>query len=1391
MGLWYPKDTGFELTAFSDSDHAGCLDSRKSTSGGIQFLGSDKLVSWSSKKQDYYGFHFDKIPMYCDSKAAIAISCNPVQHSRTKHIDVRYHFIKEKQQLQQQLQQQSQQLQQQSQQQIEQNTKILEALNIREQPKHDHKVYGSSSDEDEEGGYVDPVNQLRNCIPRIKADIPTFSGSLNIEDFLDWVSETEKYFELMDIPEDSQVKYVTYKLRGAASSWWDNLQTTIICLQTTWTLDEAVRMTLKAEHTVSKGKNNSKLKSKPDLNQSLNQSGEKTQPLNSNEAEKNKSTYASTSSHATKKPTNQYARPVGNKCFKCQKTGHTSNQCRAEAVNVTKQGELYEEESENEECFIRPEDVLDEEEDGEHEAYSYVVRRLMLTTLKKVKTPNDTTSFEHDVGSIKTLSTSSLMVEVVRISSHENPDGLPPLRDIQHQIDFVPRDSLPNLPHYPVIANFEFIPEMNGRLLLRQKKAFMSRGNAFRAFKSLEHSNTEDEQLDHLREVIKVLQAHQLFVNLKKCSFVSHKLLFLGFVVSADGIHVDDENIKVIRNGMHLRQLVMFKVLMHKAGTKNKVADALSRRETLLITMGTEGISFDCLKDLYVSDDDLLEVWKQNETGIPGGLYLVQDGFLFFKDRLCIPRGSFREHLLQELHGGGLDGHLSREKTIKLVKERYHWPQIKRDVNNFVKKCYICQTNKGQSQNTGLYTPLPILKAPWEDTSMDFVFGLPRTQRSSDSVFVVDVLHITGIFFREVVRLHRVPKTITFDRDTKFFDRPKHWDICLAPAEFAYNNMVNHSTAKTPFSVVYQKSPNHMLDLVPLPKILGYSIVAKNFAKKIEAIQADEKVYANGGLVKHKIYEIARYWNYTLDKFVEASMIPYEKLWICSPRTKSKKYKGPIQLSWNRGGYTINGRVKKPGYNLSLIIRIYFLDIKSSCECILSIRDDARQDDASSEEESEDVADEGVYQIDINHAAGGKLKGLSDEEAWETIEDSVQYAYDEPIGDLDMMKDKTLGTPIEVEPLDETQLEDLGLNTCNHDLPLSSMKVLSFDELEPQPQPLPNRPPLDVSLRNKRGLEPHSLDSFRLKVVDQLTIHIPPSPHVAYYHPSLGDPKKHYGFKPSLLGHGGSLGVDFSKLEMIEDDFLREGLSLPVRPKVVGKQNQGDVNDALGYKKKSVVVTSDPLALVAEKTKVKKRKKKVEVQTESEGSDDEDISDLKKITALLAKAFNRKKYYAKPTNTNLRTSSASSSANKKPKYVKSVEKKEDKKADEKKRDMSKVKCYNCKKEGHFAKDCKKSKVKDYNYYKTKMLLANKDSDEQVLLTEDQAWMESSSDSDQEINANMVFIEKMEKVLSNSDKSYSFAEEIIAEVAYYTYESESESEYETSEYYDNSTNYGLL
>nr|GEU53418.1 retrovirus-related Pol polyprotein from transposon TNT 1-94 [Tanacetum cinerariifolium] len=123
MGLWYLKYSCIALTAFADSDHAGCQDTRRSTSRIMQLLG-DRLVSWSSKKQkrtaisstkaEYislsgcyaqilwmrsqltdYDLGFNKIPKYYDNKSAIALCCNNVQHSSSKHIDIRYYFIRE------------------------------------------------------------------------------------------------------------------------------------------------------------------------------------------------------------------------------------------------------------------------------------------------------------------------------------------------------------------------------------------------------------------------------------------------------------------------------------------------------------------------------------------------------------------------------------------------------------------------------------------------------------------------------------------------------------------------------------------------------------------------------------------------------------------------------------------------------------------------------------------------------------------------------------------------------------------------------------------------------------------------------------------------------------------------------------------------------------------------------------------------------------------------------------------------------------------------------------------------------------------------------------------------------------------------------------------------
>ena len=158
---------------------------------------------------------------------------------------------------------------------------------------------------------------------------------------------------------------------------------------------------------------------------------------------------------------------------------------------------------------------------------------------------------------------------------------------------------------------------------------------------------------------------------------------------------------------------------------------------------------------------------------------------MFRANRLCIPASSVRLLLLQEAYGGGLMGHFGAKKTTDILAGHFFWPQMRRDVERFVARCTICQKAKLHLNLHGLYLPLPVPSAPWEDISMDFVLGLPRTRKGHDSVFVVvdrfskmahfipchktdDASNIADLFFREVVRLHGVPNTIVYDCDAKF-----------------------------------------------------------------------------------------------------------------------------------------------------------------------------------------------------------------------------------------------------------------------------------------------------------------------------------------------------------------------------------------------------------------------------------------------------------------------------------------------------------------------------------------------------------------------------------------------------------------------------------------------
>ncbi len=134
-----------------------------------------------------------------------------------------------------------------------------------------------------------------------------------------------------------------------------------------------------------------------------------------------------------------------------------------------------------------------------------------------------------------------------------------------------------------------------------------------------------------------------------------------------------------------------------------------------------------------------------------------------------------------------LDSHYSFgvKKTLDMLADHFFWPHMRRDVQRHVERCITCLKAKSRLNPHGLYIPLPIPKVPWQDISMDFILGLPRSQRGRDSIFVVvdrfskmahfipchksdDALHVADLFFREIVRLHGVPKTIVSDRDAKF-----------------------------------------------------------------------------------------------------------------------------------------------------------------------------------------------------------------------------------------------------------------------------------------------------------------------------------------------------------------------------------------------------------------------------------------------------------------------------------------------------------------------------------------------------------------------------------------------------------------------------------------------
>jgi len=166
--------------------------------------------------------------------------------------------------------------------------------------------------------------------------------------------------------------------------------------------------------------------------------------------------------------------------------------------------------------------------------------------------------------------------------------------------------------------------------------------------------------------------------------------------------------------------------------------------------------------------------------------YKVVNDIIYYKDRIYLmPESKFKQKILKHMHDSPLAGHPSLLKTYRSMCERFSWKGLKGDMLQHVRECIVCQQNKSEhTLPVGLLQPLPILEHKWESISMDFITSLPRVN-GRDCIFVVvdrltkyshffaipsnlQAAQIVDLFFREVFRLHGLPRNIISDRDGRF-----------------------------------------------------------------------------------------------------------------------------------------------------------------------------------------------------------------------------------------------------------------------------------------------------------------------------------------------------------------------------------------------------------------------------------------------------------------------------------------------------------------------------------------------------------------------------------------------------------------------------------------------
>ncbi|WVZ76224.1 hypothetical protein U9M48_024213, partial [Paspalum notatum var. saurae] len=330
-------------------------------------------------------------------------------------------------------------------------------------------------------------------------------------------------------------------------------------------------------------------------------------------------------------------------------------------------------------------------------------------------------------------------------------------------------------------------------------------------------------------------------------------------------------------------------------GKANVVADALSRRahcnviearptarvicwEMDKIEMPTEQlvelyslIIEPTIKDLVIAaqkqDPGMAHIREGIDEEKKACFTLDDQGVLWFKSRLVVPKDmELRKKILDEAHTSVLTMHPGSNKMYQDLKQKFWWTRMKREIAKYVSECDVCKRVKADHLKPGgMLQPLNIPAWKWEDIHMDFVVGLPRTQKGYDSIWVIidrftKSAHFLPVktvyrantyaelYIAKIVSLHGVPRTITSDRGSVFVSRfweqlqkslgtklihssayhpqtsgqvervnqiledmlracvltySTKWDECLPLAEFAYNNSYQKSLEMAPFEALY------------------------------------------------------------------------------------------------------------------------------------------------------------------------------------------------------------------------------------------------------------------------------------------------------------------------------------------------------------------------------------------------------------------------------------------------------------------------------------------------------------------------------------------------------------------------------------------------------------